>query len=779
MDLKGAVLRNFYGVGTLVTESTPTETFSLKVPHYQRPYKWNAESVGLLINDWKDNRKISTDNALDYFAGAVVTVARQDAKEHSLIDGQQRVTTLFLANYINFILIRYLILFDIKEGHCGKIESLSERLNDSAKFLFRDEALVKEFADTAKFIKGYSDDDKMALLHKSIKQYEEDDSKFDSVNPIDMFYDLLWLRKPKLDIVNGKIDEIELKKSTVNFLSTRIKEDSLNLHYDRASYNTSLAKVLIHFYIDSSSGILPKVIDEENMSESELVYTIALKKILLEFKTITPVSPEESLKKYIFNIHQMITSFLSQVKLCVIQTGAVDDAYTLFEVMNDRALALDDLDLIKNQFFKEFVQKNTLLDDIALDLEIQSLEKQWGDCIFNHRKARDQDKKLVSYLGTVFLTGNETISNKRNEKYRVFLNDDYFKNNSSYELNDIQRDFNVFQICFELINELDLPYNKRENISLGVEYDSQSTEFKKTVYFLNALKQDGVLSGLINFVLKTIAIFTDVRSSNNPLTQSAFELDFSIKFIKLLLVNGINIEKIKKTYPNYSNKTIEEIFKAVDIVQKQSKIIGTTSMMASNADIPRDLAKEIIEKYSLQSGVINQSMRAIMPGDTADLKVKFKQWLNNWSYERDSSFRLKTLFAKLLKFDLKGNSLVQTPIIITINTNLIEELELDHLVPQNSKFKSVISLEDADSEHYMHSIANMMPLPKKENVQKSNYPLEESLKFYEDSGLSKHFLLDDLQQLLTEVKDGSINSSKFFSKRKELLIGYFEQIMDF
>ena len=418
MDLKGAVLRNFYGVGTLVTESTPTETFSLKVPHYQRPYKWNAESVGLLINDWKDNRKISTDNALDYFAGAVVTVARQDAKEHSLIDGQQRVTTLFLANYINFILIRYLILFDIKEGHCGKIESLSERLNDSAKFLFRDEALVKEFADTAKFIKGYSDDDKMALLHKSIKQYEEDDSKFDSVNPIDMFYDL----------------------------STRIKEDSLNLHYDRASYNTSLAKVLIHFYIDSSSGILPKVIDEENMSESELVYTIALKKILLEFKTITPVSPEESLKKYIFNIHQMITSFLSQVKLCVIQTGAVDDAYTLFEVMNDRALALDDLDLIKNQFFKEFVQKNTLLDDIALDLEIQSLEKQWGDCIFNHRKARDQDKKLVSYLGTVFLTGNETISNKRNEKYRVFLNDDYFKNNSSYELNDIQRDFNVFQI---------------------------------------------------------------------------------------------------------------------------------------------------------------------------------------------------------------------------------------------------------------------------------------------------------------------------------------------
>ena len=41
MDLKGAILRNFYNVGTLVTQPTPEEFFSLKVPHYQRPYKWD------------------------------------------------------------------------------------------------------------------------------------------------------------------------------------------------------------------------------------------------------------------------------------------------------------------------------------------------------------------------------------------------------------------------------------------------------------------------------------------------------------------------------------------------------------------------------------------------------------------------------------------------------------------------------------------------------------------------------------------------------------------
>lgn len=41
MNLNGAVLRNFYNVGTIVTEPNPVDYYSLKVPHYQRPYNWD------------------------------------------------------------------------------------------------------------------------------------------------------------------------------------------------------------------------------------------------------------------------------------------------------------------------------------------------------------------------------------------------------------------------------------------------------------------------------------------------------------------------------------------------------------------------------------------------------------------------------------------------------------------------------------------------------------------------------------------------------------------
>lgn len=41
---------------------------------------------------------------------------------------------------------------------------------------------------------------------------------------------------------------------------------------------------------------------------------------------------------------------LEHIKFCVIITGNENDAYTLFEVLNDRALDIEDLDLIKNLF---------------------------------------------------------------------------------------------------------------------------------------------------------------------------------------------------------------------------------------------------------------------------------------------------------------------------------------------------------------------------------------------------------------------------------------------
>lgn len=769
MDLKGAILRNFYETGTIVTEVMPNKYFSLKVPHYQRPYKWDSARVSQLIKDWQENKDLPNQMSKDYFAGAVVTVADEDDSAHSLIDGQQRITTSFLTNYLNFTILRRLLLMDIKEKRCGKIESLSNKLIKSVYLLFRDPMILERFEKAAARIKELAEDEKMAELHNKLDEYDSDseDVELNRSNPLNEYYDLLWIINPSPKN-HRKLQA--LKDDSVALLNKHIKDNSLNLHYDRSSYNTSLVKVLSHFYVLTSEDtieISAHVEGRDTMTDSEKVYVDALTAILETFKEITRRT--ESFRNYLNTLQEHISSFLEQVKFCVIQTGSTDDAYTLFEVMNDRALELDDLDLIKNQLFKAFVQKNQDKEtEQDIDEKIQALDKQWGDEIFNNQGIREQDKKLILYLGTVFLTGNDSITNTKKEKYRIYLND-YLnvKYKDEYNEKHIQRDFNIFQICYELIKLVELPYQKREHESLTIEYSLDSTEFKKTIYFLNALRQDGVISGLINFVFKSIAEFSP-----------EFELAFSIKFIKLLLKpNALFSNEVKKQFFEKNESEQQKIVSSILKIQEQSKIIWTNSMMAPTAETPRELAKRIIKENNLTTLKSNATLEIQRTQDTAQLKEEFTEWLTNWVYKKDSTFKIKTLFARLLKFNLQNDGLVDPPVkTYLVDLEQIGSLDLDHMQPQNPTDKGLFNHDD-EIEPYIHSIGNMMPLPKKENIKKSNYPLDQSLSFYEQSGLGTHFLLEKTSELLEQVKKGNLSPHDFFTKRRDLLIEYFTEIV--
>lgn len=63
------------------------------VPEYQRPYAWSDEQIQVLFDDLAEytaNNKEST-----YFLGSIVAY-ENDYQEQEIIDGQQRITTLFL-----------------------------------------------------------------------------------------------------------------------------------------------------------------------------------------------------------------------------------------------------------------------------------------------------------------------------------------------------------------------------------------------------------------------------------------------------------------------------------------------------------------------------------------------------------------------------------------------------------------------------------------------------------------------------------------------------------
>lgn len=65
------------------------------VPDYQREYVWEAEHVEQLLDDINAGFPVETKNAPEYFIGSIVVCPREE-NIFELIDGQQRMTTLFL-----------------------------------------------------------------------------------------------------------------------------------------------------------------------------------------------------------------------------------------------------------------------------------------------------------------------------------------------------------------------------------------------------------------------------------------------------------------------------------------------------------------------------------------------------------------------------------------------------------------------------------------------------------------------------------------------------------
>ena len=67
------------------------------IPEYQRPYSWTKEEVQVLFDDlWEfTERKGGAEQNGTYFLGSIVSY-KNDNGEQEIIDGQQRITTLFL-----------------------------------------------------------------------------------------------------------------------------------------------------------------------------------------------------------------------------------------------------------------------------------------------------------------------------------------------------------------------------------------------------------------------------------------------------------------------------------------------------------------------------------------------------------------------------------------------------------------------------------------------------------------------------------------------------------
>ncbi|MBN1234106.1 MAG: DUF262 domain-containing protein, partial [Candidatus Coatesbacteria bacterium] len=186
------------------------------VPPYQREYVWREENVEKLLQDFYE--EFSPERKTEYFIGSIVVSKIAGSQTFELIDGQQRITTLFL------VLCIFKNLFANKTKVINKINELLS----STDFISEDNSL---------------NDNKEEDLDDDCEDFEDD-----------------YIEKPRLELLYE--DSADFLSSFINNkLTERLLEDIESNENFRSSKEKIMAayKSIKVFFEDTFKNNLKKI----------------------------------------------------------------------------------------------------------------------------------------------------------------------------------------------------------------------------------------------------------------------------------------------------------------------------------------------------------------------------------------------------------------------------------------------------------------------------------------------------------------------------------------
>lgn len=736
MDLKGAEIRN---ISDLCSDMNSKEKRPMRViiPFYQRPYKWGQEHIQRLVDDFFKN------NCNEYFVGSVVMITpdeRAGETHYSVIDGQQRITTLFLAEYLRFQLLRSYIETLISIRRTTKIDTLLSDLESITTNLFGDN--VRQAIENAHEV----------IVDKLDK--ENDDKKDD-----DFYNELLKTYQDATYLPERDFSDFTSYEKKCNVLLMKLlSSSSLSLIYKRDSYNKKLSAALSSVAVKVTDTEKPTINDLYDTDDTLIAqYVNAITYIFEGLCNRIPYrSGQEKPLEYVYKLISSLEGIVNNIKLCVIITGNEKDAYTLFEVLNDRALEIDDLDLIKNLFYKWYCTKSNE-SDAEIDSYIEKADRMWVEDVFYPGIGVDRTK-LISFLAAEYLTADSTLKYADKEKYRETLESSYLEKHPNYNKTNITNDIYIYRMVAMIISKFDLRFTKKnERVILAEESDKSITY--KALHLLNALKQYGVIPAVTNAVIK--AFVTTHMDDDGLIKINEFE-----SFLDGI-INDKNHESDDYKY-----------------IHNTSYVFWRLALLCNNAEIPREEAKKAISKVN----ALNDSFDYVLDATREqELFNSFTNWIDSWKYgEGDDALRAKVLFINLFKTSKESNDKLKI-LATTIQFNT-SKLHLDHLEAQKTTGASdglYFSPKDSGvrREDYVNSLGNMMILDQDDNNDKSNLPLHQALHYY-DNMCADHWLINEIKELIQtnsecfEDHNGiHVPNEKFFSERRNRLTKYFKALL--
>ena len=380
-----------------------------EVPIYQRNYAWGSDQIEQLIEDIK-----STDD--DYFLGNLI-VNQKDNNAYEVIDGQQRLTTLFLLErYLGIAIANDALRFEARDKSNRTLaalpntnqltdELLSSEIKEGYKII--DDYFEKTglSSDKEKFIKRL---DKVNLIRVQVPAKIDLNHYFEIMNTRGEQLELHEIAKAYfLSKITSPIDK-KIASDIWEYCSNMDSYIQMNYHKDKRDMIfsndwSSLSEQIVDF--DSLVGCY------QNESVTEVRFT--LEEILQGEGVLSGESTSsEELENERFESIISFPNFLLQVNKAITISIADDDS------------SLDDknfLDIIKNNWADESSAKHFLFmmlkarvifDKYVLKREFARDYKETGKWSLQRlEKYRDARTDKPKYIGT--FGGDEDDRNRQ------------------------------------------------------------------------------------------------------------------------------------------------------------------------------------------------------------------------------------------------------------------------------------------------------------------------------------------------------------------------------
>lgn len=723
----------------------PQTSRVINIPAYQRPYRWGQDNIDRLFSDYYD------DNEGQYFLGSAVAVEKRiDAKNSKLdlVDGQQRVTTLYLLNYLRFILLR-------ERCHIAIEKRLYTRLSPYCT------EMKQCYINMVGKNNGYRFN-KLNDVIISLDEIEDADEKYTVIR--NSFIENMSYALPK---ATEEETIAEIRSQMADFFHN----EQLSLTYSRQRYIELLKYALSSVYIKTTELSTDVDLMANKKAESEQgwkyyePYVNALKLLFANIKHHAKVkdpNPSDRLAT-INNCISVITELLTNLSFCVVVTENEDDAYKLFEVLNDRSLGMQDLELIKNHFYREYCMKSGEEDNATIDSNIAQLEEIWNSNVFEGIGITES--RLISYFAAVYFTSNKELDNKNDAKYKNDINryysDRYYDKRNPYKFDCIKRDFNVYYAIKILLRKFNLQNSKLDQNACEAEVNNTVSITYKTFNLLHAAKQTSVMSSLVNLILST---YWHQSGAFDKSTYEAYVTD---------LINDKS-----NTDPRF--KRIHEC----------AHMLWSACLRGINYSIPREIASSIIERFGAMKYDENQIV--LTAQNVEDLNKEFDKWVSDYRYGYRTDLKIKILYLRLLTWTrtepstdgYKASYVKLLPSSVSYSLSG-KDVQLDHLEANNPTAgnPTFFMLESPDERKKIinHNIGNFMILDATDNNSKNNVPLIVAVNTYYEK-MKDSWLIQDIIDMTKDENyfdvDKNIPKEEFFTERTKRMSVYFKKLLN-